>query len=147
LTDKDSDKPYLDQGTEALGGKAGDDTAVGRLSDSESARFEDEARERSEITDEIEDMSHNDSPGSNNSDTSALTSITGWHPFLRFLFRVADMEYAFEENRSVRFHRFIREHKWIFRICFWADWGIVAIGSTGVVAAMVFAALKTLGLV
>ncbi|WP_443092321.1 hypothetical protein ACTPOJ_04475 [Bifidobacterium longum] len=143
----DLDEPYLDQNTDALGGKAGDDTAVGRLPDRESARVESEARERSELTDGLEDMSRNDSPGSNKSDASALTSITGWHPFLRFLFRVADMEYAFENNRAIRVHRFIREHKWIFRICFWADWAIVAIGSMGVVAVVIFAALKTLGLV
>jgi hypothetical protein len=47
----DLDEPYLDQNTDALGGKAGDDTAVGRLPDEGVARVESEARERSELTD------------------------------------------------------------------------------------------------
>ncbi|RSX52685.1 hypothetical protein [Bifidobacterium callimiconis] len=139
------DDRFLNASTDALGGKYGDDQAAGRLSDDKSERYEGDARNTLEIKDSIEDMSRTDSPTVKGADTSALSYITGWHPFLRFLFRVADMKYAFEDNRGKRAYRFIKSHKKTFWVCFWCDWALVLIGSCGAVALALIAIAKTLG--
>lgn len=65
-------------------------------------------------------MSGNDSAiGKNSSDTTAAKSLTGWHPFMRFLFRVADMKYAYVTPREKRAYLFISRHKKTFWACFW----------------------------
>lgn len=92
-----------------------------------------------------EDMSRRDGPQATHTDTS-LGSITGWHPFLRFVYRVADMMYAFIPDRKRRVHAFIEEHPKIFMFMFWCDWCIVLVGSLGVIAIGVFAILRTIGL-
>lgn len=95
---------------------------------------------------QYEDMSGTDSKSKEGSDSSMLSYITGWHPFLRFLYRTADMKYAFIMNPRQRAYRFITSHKITFWICFWADWIIVLIGSAGMVGLAVIAVVKTLGL-
>lgn len=65
---------------------------------------------------------------------------------MRFLFRVADMKYAHVMPREERAYEFIGKHKKTFWACFWGDWIIVLVGSVGVIAAIVFAALRTVGI-
>ena len=92
-----------------------------------------------------EDMSGTDSKGKKNNDSAMFSYITGWHPFLRFLYRTADMEYAYIPDPRQRAHKFITTHKKTFWACFWFDWFLVLIGSSGIVALAVIAVAKTLG--
>ena len=73
------------------------------------------------------------------------------HPALKdgapFRFRVADMKYAYVTPREKRAYLFISRHKKTFWACFWGDWPIVLSGGVGVIAAIVFAALRTVGIV
>lgn len=125
-----------------LGGAEGDLKASGGEGRERSERLERAVRNA-----EVEDMSRNDSPGRASSDSLAFASVTGWHPFMRFLYRVADMEYAFVDDRRERVHMFVDERRRTFWVCFWADFTIVFIGAMGVVALAIYAGLKTLGLV
>lgn len=137
---------YLNARIDSLGGAhADEDSSIG-VSHEQSEQLEKETRN---VTPEntLEDMSGNDSPGEKtSSNTTAAKSLTGWHPFMRFLFRVSDMKYAYVTPREERAYRFISKHKKTFWACFWGDWIIVLAGSAGVIAAIVFAALRTVGI-
>ena len=133
---------YLNAGIDSLGGADADEDPFVGVSHEQSAQLE---RETRDIT--IEDMSGDDSPGEKSSSNTAVAkSLTGWHPFMRFLFRVADMKYAYVMPREERAYTFISKHKKTFWACFWGDWIIVLVGSVGVIAAVVFAALRTVGI-
>ncbi|RSX46086.1 hypothetical protein [Bifidobacterium castoris] len=94
---------------------------------------------------EPEDMSRRDGPQSTTADNS-LGSITGWHPFLRFLYRVADMVYAYIPDRKRRVHIFIGEHPIIFKCLFWCDFAVVVVGVLGIIAVILFGAARTVGI-
>lgn len=96
---------------------------------------------------QYEDMSGTDSRRSGADDSAMFSYITGWHPFLRFLYRTADMKYAFLPDPKQRAYRFITSHKRTFWLCFWFDWFIVLIGSAGVIGLAIVAIIKTLGFV
>lgn len=90
-------------------------------------------------------MSRRDGPQSTTADNS-LGSITGWHPFLRFLYRVADMVYAYIPDRKRRVHIFIGEHPIIFKFLFWCDFAVVVVGVLGIIAVILFGAARTVGI-
>ncbi|RYQ42436.1 hypothetical protein PG2000B_1129 [Bifidobacterium pseudolongum subsp. globosum] len=94
-----------------------------------------------------EDMSRRDGPHASSNTDPSLGSVTGWHPFLRFIYRVADMVYAFIPDRRKRVHAFVEEHPKSFWAAFICDYIIVAIGSGGVICAGIFAILRTFGLI
>lgn len=144
MTDSDD---FLNAGIDSLGGADADsDPSIGATPE-QIDQLESETRNVSPET-PLEDMSGNDSAiGKNSSDTTAAKSLTGWHPFMRFLFRVADMKYAYVTPREKRAYLFISRHKKTFWTCFWGDWLIVLSGGVGVIAAIVFAALRTVGIV
>ncbi len=77
-------------------------------------------------------------------DFETISSITAWHPFMRFVFRVADMRYADLPPRE-RAHRFADAHRKTFWLCFLFDWLIILVGSAGVIMAVVFSVAKILG--
>ncbi|MFR0568209.1 hypothetical protein ACLUXI_00530 [Bifidobacterium apri] len=142
--DYSNDEYLMNAGIDKLGGAHADENPSVGISREQSERLE---RETKNPTPAIEDMSGNDSPDEkSSSNTMVAKSLTGWHPFMRFLFRVADMEYAHITPREERAYRFIEEHKRTFWACFWGDWIIVLVGSMGVIAAIAFAALRTVGI-
>lgn len=142
--DYSNDEYLMNAEIDELGGAhADEDPSVG-ISREQSEQLE---RETKNPTPAIEDMSGNDSPDeTSSSNTMIAKSLTGWHPFMRFLFRVADMKYAHITPREERAYRFIEAHKRTFWACFWGDWIIVLAGSVGVIAAIAFAALRTVGI-
>ena len=142
--DYSNDEYRTNAGIDKLGGAHADENPLVGISREQSEQLE---RETRNPTSAIEDMSKNDSPGEkSSSNTMVAKSLTGWHPFMRFLFRVADMKYAHITPREERAYIFIKEHKKTFWVCFWSDWIIVLVGSVGVIAAIAFAALRTVGI-
>ncbi|KFI55461.1 hypothetical protein [Bifidobacterium callitrichos] len=76
----DEDEPndrYLDMGIDALGGRAGDETAAGSLPDDESDRYEQDAPDRSEIKDDAEDMRPDSSLPTVKGDAKMFAFVTG----------------------------------------------------------------------
>lgn len=120
MTDSDD---FLNAGIDSLGGADADsDPSIGATPE-QIDQLESETRNVSPET-PLEDMSGNDSAiGKNSSDTTAAKSLTGWHPFMRFLFRVADMKYAYVTPREKRAYLFISRHKKTFWACFWGGIG------------------------
>lgn len=130
LTTDDLEEHYISENVSALGGSTGDADAVGALRDDESERYEQAASERSEMRD-ADDMRPDSSIPAIKGDAKMFAFVTGWHPFMRFFYRVSQMLYR-QYNPEDRPYELARRHRRMFWFCWWADNAVIGLGVTAI---------------
>lgn len=139
----DPEERYINENISALGGSTGDDDAVGALRDDESEQYEQSASECSEMKDEPEDMRPDSSLPSVRGDAKMFALVTGWHPFMRFFYRVSQMLYS-QYKPEDRPYELARRHQKMFWFCWGADNIVIGTGVTAIFIVLGIAAFKTL---
>lgn len=76
----------------------------------------------------FEDFSRTDTTVQSASQASILSHFMGWHPFMRFYCRVADMANGQISDSGQRMHDFAQKHKILFWICIFLD-GVIILAS------------------
>lgn len=132
---------YIGESISALGGSHGDDTAAGSLSDDESKSYEQAASNRSEMKDGPEDMRPDSSIPSIKGDAKMFAFVTGWHPFMRFFYRVSQMLYS-QYAPEDRPYELANRHRRMFWFCWWADSAVICLGVTAIFIVLGIAAYK-----
>ncbi|KFI48934.1 hypothetical protein [Bifidobacterium biavatii] len=149
-TDDDIEERYLDQDTDALGGKHGDDNAQGTLRDDESKQYEKTAKNRSVAIDNLEEDPLNPvdkgtkSGRATSLDLEQVLRMLRYCPFMR-LFNACATSMYLDHPRGERMRLFSQRHPRFRKACLIGDFVFTTLISALILAAIAYALAKITG--